>query len=255
MLKSLLPTSVRRTLKSLLRQRATCPICGTNTRDWQPYGNDLPVLRERHVIGAGFRHVGCPTCGSSDRERLLYLYLKEELGVLGGRTDWEMLHVAPERNLTKALLGAGLKRYVCGDLFTEGYIRPDHAVHMDVMDIPFGEGSFDLVMCNHVLEHVPDDRKAMREILRVLKPGGRAILQVPIAKNAPATIEDPSVTDPKERERRFGQFDHVRLYGQDYAARLQECGFRVHRINISDKYRRYRVNPEEDLFVCERPAS
>ncbi|MEM9023365.1 MAG: methyltransferase domain-containing protein, partial [Bacteroidota bacterium] len=100
-------------------------------------------------------------------------------------------------------------------------------VQMDITAIPHGDNHFDLVICNHVLEHIPDDRLAMRELFRVLKPGGQAILQVPIGLTLEQTIEDPSITDPAEREVRFGQFDHLRIYGQDYSDRLAEAGFDV----------------------------
>jgi SAM-dependent methyltransferase len=120
---------------------------------------------------------------------------------------------------------------------------------MNVLDIPFPDNSFDLVICNHLLEHVPNDMDAMKELLRVLKVGGEAILQVPISKNSAKTIEDWSVTTPEERERAFGQFDHVRIYGQDYTDRLTLAGFKVERINISKDYPSYGLAGEEDIFI------
>src|SRR5690606_19939096 len=141
---------------------------------------------------------------------------------------------------------------VCGDLFTEGYEYAAHVQNMNVMDIPYGDHHFDYVLCNHVLEHIPEDTKAMKEIFRVLKPGGSAILQVPISKNSAQTVEDFTIEDPKKREELFGQFDHVRIYGQDYVNRLESAGFKVNRLNISQKYQKLGVNPEEDLFVCEK---
>ena len=105
---------------------------------------------------------------------------------------------------------------------------------------------------NHVLEHIPDDRKAMSELRRVLKPGGVAILQVPISANSATTIEDPEITDPDAREQAFGQFDHVRIYGQDYTTRLAEAGFQVDKVDVTDQYAKFGVNPEEALFVCTK---
>jgi SAM-dependent methyltransferase len=164
-----------------------------------------------------------------------------------------ILHIAPEKHLSRELMRHQFVEYVCGDLFTEGYSYPDHVRNMNVLDLPFADGHFDLVICNHVLEHVTDDRSAMREILRVLKPGGRAVLQVPISANSAVTHEDGTLSDPGERERLFGQPDHVRIYGQDYVERLSAVGFHVDRINISRKFRRSGLDPREDLFICRKP--
>jgi ubiquinone/menaquinone biosynthesis C-methylase UbiE len=120
---------------------------------------------------------------------------------------------------------------------------------MSVLNIPFEDNYFDLIICNHVLEHIPNDIDAMKEIYRVLKKGGEAILQVPISKNSEITFENFSITEPKEREIVFGQFDHVRIYGQDYPTRLEKSGFKPQRINISKKYEKYGLNLDEDLFI------
>lgn len=129
-----------------------------------------------------------------------------------------MLHVAPERTFARKLGSVAGLDYLTADL-----VDPDAMVRLDVTDIPYPADSFDVICCSHVLEHVPDDRRAMREFFRVLAPGGWAVLNVPIS--ADRTVEDPSVVDPAERERRFGQRDHVRRYGPDYRQRLQEAGF------------------------------
>ncbi len=128
---------------------------------------------------------------------------------------------------------------------------------MDITDIGIESMSFDLIICNHVLEHVVDDRKAMRELFRVLKPGGLAILQVPIAMLTEETVEAPSITDPAERERRFGQSDHVRIYGLDYPNRLREAGFFVVTPTPLDfldgsSVAQYGLLANERLFVCSR---
>jgi SAM-dependent methyltransferase len=122
------------------------------------------------------------------------------------------------------------------------------------------DNRFDLVFCNHVLEHIPDDRKAMIEIYRVLKPGGTAILQIPLDASRQTTFEDPSVTDPAERARLFGQYDHVRVYGMDFFDRLRETGFRVQAIPVSklfspDEIKRYALDAGEILPVAQKPAS
>jgi len=120
---------------------------------------------------------------------------------------------------------------------------------MNVLNIPFEDDYFDLIICNHLLEHVPEDISAMKELYRVLKKPGKAILQVPISKKLDITYEDFSITDPKQREASFGQFDHVRIYGQDYKDRLESAGFKVERINISDEFMKYGIAKEEDIFI------
>lgn len=228
-----------------------CPYCNYWARDMEMVGHDLPVLTEKQVIGGGRRAAGCRKCKSRDRERLLYAFLFKELKIHLKKSH-QILHIAPEPRLSSLLVQQDFENYICGDLFTEGYHYPDHVRNMNVLDLQFDAGTFDLVICNHVLEHIPQDTKALAEIYRVLKPGGKAILQVPVSRNSEQTDEDFTLSDPKERERRFGQFDHVRLYGQDYEVRLQSAGFQVDRINISKKYRKYAVNPHEEIFYCQK---
>ena len=251
-LKKIVPAGVRRRIKLQLHGGSTyaCPFCGYAARDLQPSGHDFPVLEQRQVVGGGVRPSSCYACGSSDRERLIYFYLKDDLRLLDEPQDRRVLHIAPEKRLSATLLDAGLGEYVCGDLFTEGYLYADHVRYLDVLDLPFDDDTFDLVLCNHVLEHIEPDNVAISELARVLKPGGRAILQVPISKNSAETFEDFSVQDPREREQTFGQRDHVRIYGQDYVDRLRKGGFRVERASLSAKYAAYGVNPDEELFVC-----
>jgi len=137
-----------------------------------------------------------------------------------------VLHVAPDRSLRERIQAVPGITYIAGDKKEPGYTYPPGTVDLDVTAIPFPADHFDLLICSHVLEHVPDDRAAMRELFRVLKPGGLAILLVPLSTR-PTTDEDPTVTDPDERQRRFGQRDHVRLYGRDYVDRLRAAGFTV----------------------------
>ncbi len=155
---------------------------------------------------------------------MAWLFIKQK-GLL--RPGLRILHVAPERCLREKLTILPGVKYTAGDKFTPGYNYPPGTVDLDITSIQFPDDHFDLILCSHVLEHVPDDRMAMRELHRVLKPGGTAILMVPIVLQNSATEEDPSVTDPHERIRLYGQFDHVRLYGRDYVQRLQEAGFTV----------------------------
>ncbi|UZT96661.1 class I SAM-dependent methyltransferase [Chryseobacterium fluminis] len=228
-----------------------CPFCGYRAKDWEVVGHDLPVLQEKKVVGGGRRAAGCYKCQSRDRERLLYAFIVEELR-LPENKNLSLLHIAPEIKLSEILLNQNFKEYICGDLFTPGYYYADYVKNINVLDISYSDHYFDFVICNHVLEHIPDDKKAMRELFRVLKPGGKAILQVPISGNTWETHEDFTISDPKKREELFGQFDHVRIYGQDYSSRLEESGFKVNRINISDQYKKLGLNPYEDIFFCEK---
>ena len=144
--------------------------------------------------------------------------------------------------------------YISGDLES-----PLSMIKMDVHEIPFEADEFDVVFCNHVMEHIEDDIKAMGEILRVLKPGGWAIIQSPVYTDLETTIEDQSITDPAERERIYGQNDHMRKYGKDYGDRLKTAGFKVKEDDylheLSPELRtRYALPEEEIIYFCEKPA-
>lgn len=160
----------------------------------------------------------CPRCGSLERHRLEWLFLVRELDLLTAR--YRVLHVAPERGVRDRLRGLDALTYVTTDRFD-----PAVSVRADIAQLPFRDESFDLVLCNHVLEHVSDDRAAMREMRRVLVPGGRAVMQHPIDTSRPTTFEDPSIVSPEERDEAYFQHDHMRRYGTDFADRLAESGF------------------------------
>jgi SAM-dependent methyltransferase len=249
--KKIIPTSLKDSVKAVFDTRPsyTCPFCNHITKDLLPVGYDLDVLVKKQVIGGGKRLAGCPQCGSIDRDRLIYIYLKEKIKFFSDKNK-SILHFAPEKYLSGKMLEFGFSNYICGDYFTEGYQYPKHVQNINVLNIPFDNNTFDLLICNHVLEHIHTDLDAMKEIYRVLKVGGQAILQVPISKNSANTVEDFSVTDSKQREILYGQFDHVRIYGQDYITRLKEAGFKVSRLNISKEYAKYGLNKDEDIFVC-----
>jgi SAM-dependent methyltransferase len=190
--------------------KVTCPICDSNFREFLPYGR----IRSR-------QNALCPSCMSLERHRLIWLYLKE-------RTDFfsrpmNVLHIAPEACFIKRLEKVHGNGYITADIES-----PLAKVKMDIHQIPFLENQFDAVLCNHVLEHVNDDIKAMKELHRVMKPGGFAILQIPFFHPIPEkTFEDFSISDPRERERVFGQDDHVRRYGLDYTKRIESAGFKA----------------------------
>jgi SAM-dependent methyltransferase len=190
-----------------------CPACGNSSSRFNPYGI---VPRE---------DAQCPHCGSLERHRLLWLFLKKNSDLFAEKP--KMLHVAPESFLESIFMKQLGSNYLTADLF-----NPDAMVKMDICDIQYPENSFDAIYCSHVLEHVPDDKKAMREFCRVLKTEGWAILNVPITREK--TFEDPSIVDPKLRLKAFGQEDHVRCYGQDYVERLRDSGFNVEIIKVDD---------------------
>lgn len=231
-----------------------CPICGFHAKDLLPIGIENNTIHKYQIIGAGKRNAGCPRCGSTDRERLLYTYLKYEIRVFNNPSI-KILHIAPEIILMRKFIEGGFTNYTCGDFFAEGqhanYSR-DIVKHIDVQNMPFAEGSFDLIMCNHVLEHVFDEKKAMHELFRVLTSGGQAILQVPISPILDKTISDTAITDGATLEEKFGQKDHVRLFGKDYKSRLESCGFNVQEIKLERKYPKYALNPKELLFVGKK---
>lgn len=235
-----------------LGSRLECPFCGGHFRRFRPAGFDYPVLKEKQVVGASY-HLDdvCPRCMSNARERLAYLYLKSKTTIL--TEPLTVLHIAPEPNIARVLSAQSNLRYVTADLF-----EPQVMTRFDVMNLPFAASSFDAVICNHVLEHVSDDRAAMSEILRVLKPEGWALLQVPIALALNETIEDSTAKTDADRIRLFGQSDHLRLYSAaDYVARLEETGFHVSVTNraselAEDAINKYALVPEEQIFVCTR---
>ncbi len=229
----------------------TCPFCGYSSDMMLPFGEDNETCNKYSIIGAGKRNVRCLKCGSHDRERLIYIYLKFIAKIFDSQKKLDILHIAPEPRLSQILLKTN-HQYICGDLFTEGYSYPEYVQNMDVLNLSFEDNTFDIILCNHVIEHIPADTKAILEIYRALKPGGFALLQVPISYQLDHTLEDFSIQDSHLREITFGQKDHCRLYGKDYVQRLQECGFRVDIVNISNDYSLYGINPDENLFVCHK---
>jgi SAM-dependent methyltransferase len=238
-----------------LGRRLECPFCGWRFRRLRSAGFDYPILKEQQVVGASCHPDDvCPRCMSNARERLVYLYLKDKTSVFSDRL--RVLHIAPEPHLTRTLRCLAGVDYVTGDLMEQ---RVD--VKLDVMMLPFPDDSFDVIICNHVLEHVANDRVAMSELHRVLRPGGPALLQVPIAMALGDTLEDPTAVTEAERIRLFGQRDHVRLYAAgDYMRRLEAVGFRVSLTSAvdclgEDAVARYALLRDEPVFVCRAAAS
>jgi SAM-dependent methyltransferase len=221
-----------------------CPCCESSFSRFLPH--------------RGRAYAKCPRCGSLERHRVLWLFLEREAELFS--RPGAMLHIAPEYALSRRLRRVERLRYLSGDL--------DSAladVELDLLDLPFDPESFDWLICNHVLEHVNDDRRALAEIHRVLKPGGWAILMCPVDRRRATTLEDPTVTSPRERHRVFGQADHVRLYGHDYADRLAAAGFTVRAERYGESCDRREISRfglrrepdeafgEEEVFLCVKP--
>ncbi len=215
-----------------------CPLCETHSDAFLPYG-----LKPRP-------NAMCPVCKSLERHRLIWLYFKERTNLF--RDKLRMLHVAPEKLISGKLKELSNLDYLSADLSMASAM-----VKMDITDIQYPDNSFDVVYASHVLEHIPDDVKAMRELCRVLKPSGWAILQVPIYGNR--TLEDPNIKTPEEREKIFGQHDHVRTYGHDgiYKTRLEKAGFDVMVDSFvktlgPDKAARLGLIASEDIYFCTK---
>jgi len=192
-----------------------------------------------------------PSTLSLERHRLLWLYLQNETSFF--TTPSKMLHFAPEQAFYKRFQKLKHLNYTTTDLNS-----PLADVKADICNLPFKDNEYDIIFCNHVLEHIPDDTKAMQELYRVLKPGGMAILQIPQDLTREITFEDDTITDTKERARIFGQYDHVRVYGLDYFEKLRSIGFKVEEIDYTQKLSKeevmkYCLAQGEILPVCYKP--
>ena len=218
--------------------KVECPICGGHFRKFMPYGNQ------------GSDNRLCPKCLSLERHRLMWIYLKGHSNFF--KKDYKVLHFAPEQPFLKRFKKLPLKSYTTADL-----VSPIAELHIDVTNMPLEDNSYNVLFCNHVLEHVDSDIKAMQEIYRVLAPEGWAIMQVPLNSKLAETYEDWSITDPKEREKAFGQYDHVRIHGRDYPDRLRKVGFEVEEFVAShflspELVERYRLDKGEVLYIAKK---
>ena len=221
--------------------RYTCPLCGKRYRKMLPYGY---VTQRENAL--------CPHCLSLERHRLLWLYLERETELFESLP--RLLHIAPEVCLMhhlKPRYKSSPERYQTADLES-----PLADLHFDIQQIPLADESFDVVICNHLMEHVEDDLRAMRELHRILKRGGWGVLLSPVDLQRATTFEDDSITDPKERTRIFGQYDHRRLYGNDFADRLREAGFEVEDLDYAarltpEERTRYAL-PEDHIYVIHK---
>ena len=222
-----------------------CPLCGCQRRKFIPYGYVKP--RENAL---------CPNCLSLERHRLLWLWLLRESDIgRGAMALPRLLHIAPEVALMRKfrkMYAREKERYVTADLES-----PLADMHFDVQEIPIEDGAFDCVICNHILEHVEDDRKALKEIFRILRRGGWGVILSPVELEREKTFEDDTITDREERTRIFGQYDHRRIYGRDYTERLQEAGFEVYDIPYKEAFtaaeqQRYALC-DDHLYIVRKP--
>ena len=215
------------------------PIDNKTYKKFLPYGYEN--VRENALA---------PGTLSLERHRLLWLYLKNETPFFTEKL--KVLHFAPEQAFYKRF-----KKLKNLDYATTDLNSPIADVKADICNLPFEDNSYDFIICNHVLEHITDDHQAMKELYRIIKPGGTAILMVPFDENREITYEDPSITDPKERARAFGQYDHVRIYGRDYFDRLRAVGFEVNPVpyttHFSEKEIQYYSLPLGEVIpVCTK---
>lgn len=214
-----------------------CSICESVADQFLPHG-DPPRANAR-----------CPHCRSLERHRLDWLFFQQRTNLFSGDTI-RFLHIAPEPFLSDRFGRLPNVDYLSADL-----MNPRAMVKMDLTDIEYADHSFDAIYCSHVLEHIPDDRKALAELYRVLSPGGWALLQVPITTKQ--TFEDPSITTPEDRKRVFGQWDHVRRCGPDYVERMREAGFEAETLMSTDiipadECARMGIQTERRLFFCRK---
>ncbi|PKQ43783.1 class I SAM-dependent methyltransferase [Confluentibacter flavum] len=203
----------------------TDPIDGKSFKTFLPYG-----------YGKQRTNVLSPSTLSLERHRLLWLYLKNETNFFSADTETssaqrkKVLHFAPEQAFYKRFKAMKNLDYTTTDLNS-----PLADVKADICNLPFEDNSFDVILCNHVLEHIPDDTKAMQELYRVMKVGGMGVFQIPQDLSRNTTFEDNTITDKKERSKIFGQYDHVRIYGLDYFNKLRSVGFKVEEIDYTAK--------------------
>lgn len=217
------------------------PISGKTYRKFLPYGYGGRAKR---------KNVLCPGSLSLERHRLLWLYLK-------ARTDFftaphTMLHIAPEQCFYKRFRAMKNLNYTTGD-----YNSPIADIHFDLHNAPFEDNRFDVILCNHVLEHVEDANQCMRELYRIMKPGGWGIFQVPLDRARATTLEDKNIVTAEDREKHYWQKDHLRLFGLDYKARLEAAGFQVTEDDFvnqlsAEEQDRYRLPAGEMIYFCRK---
>jgi SAM-dependent methyltransferase len=231
-----------------------CNVCGSTyskfVPDYPSAENEEAIVKHAVVAGYG-EDVYCPNCLSTARERLVIAFIKDKINV----RDKRVLHFSPEKYVYDFLKSNAI--VVTADLIPGFYRTIDKTIqHQNATGLEYEDNSFDLVIANHILEHIPDDRKAMQEIFRVLKPAGVAIMQVPYSEMIHQTIESPDINEPALQSKLYGQKDHVRIYAiDDYVSRLKSSGFDIKEYTyemLSDYYK-YAIQPKEKFLLMSKP--
>lgn len=235
-----------------------CQVCEAPVRRLRDTGYGFEVLERLQVVGGLRRYADqCPVCHSSSRERLIWFWLSQAGKGFRFASNITIAHLAPEKGLTRRLSAAAPAGYTAYDFEPSRYRHIDRVEQADLSGLPMADDSVDLFVCNHVLEHVPDVARALSEIRRVLRPGGTAILQVPIALKLEQSIELALNSTPDERIRLLGQDDHLRLYtAAGYLAALEQAGFAVERYDAfaddGERATEWRLDPFELLHLCRK---
>ena len=221
-------------------QKVHCPVCDRHFKKFLSYGSNT----------AHRENVLCPYDLTLERHRLMWLYLQKSSFFSAEKI--RLLHIAPEQCFYPLFKKQNNLDYTTADLES-----PIADLHFDLHEIPLEDNYFDVIFCNHVLEHVEDDHKCMTELYRVMKKGGWGIFQVPIDYNSDTTYEDSTITDSREREIHFWQKDHLRLYGKDYPKKLEKAGFKIELFNPRKDlsgvdYQKMRLNPDELIYIAKK---
>jgi SAM-dependent methyltransferase len=246
-------SSLRSKYKKYIGKGFTCNCCGQQYEQFAPrYADksDSAALAKHQVVAGYGENVYCPNCLSTCRERLMIALFTNRIPVAGKH----ILHLSPEPNIFRFLKQQAT--VTTADLMPGFYKTIDPAIQFaDATRLPFADNAFNMVIANHIMEHIPDDVVAMREIYRVLQPGGIAVLQVPFSETIPHTLEEPGINDPQKQSALFGQKDHVRIYAlNDYLNRLQQAGFTVAYQpyeSLSDMYQ-YAIQPQEGFIYITK---
>jgi len=221
--------------------KVECPVCERSFSKFLSYGSN--VAHREGVL--------CPYDLTLERHRLMWLYLKDHSSFFTA-DKLDVLHIAPEQCFHKRFKDQKNLNYLTGDL-----VSPIADLHFDLHSIPLEDNRFDVVFCNHVMEHVDDALQCMKELYRVMKPGAWAIMQVPQDLSRDITYEDKSITSPEDREKHYWQKDHVRLFGKDYPRWLEKAGFTVQEFDPkkeigNELIERYRIIPSEILYIFHK---
>jgi SAM-dependent methyltransferase len=252
---SLLPRDVKIQIKKIkfFGTKFYCNVCKSHLRYFLGAGVKSELFEKFNIIGGGYsENDNCPVCLSGKRQRLMHMYLSDNNRI--SSENIKLLHVAPEQALYHFLKRKKNISYYCGDIDPDRYWFCHNITYLDLTNIPYDDESFDFIIASHILEHIPEDLKALSEIQRVLKPGGVALLQVPISWTLKKTYQDKNILTENDRELHFGQKDHVRIYGSDFLDRIAVSGLKVHLIEPTTFsgykwFNKTNINMREKLII------